>query len=89
MLVALVIQFHRNDHRDQAGDSPDQLLGEEGVRRTEAFTRHHGRSRKDHHQAHKNQQHGDGKQPAVDTHALRHGTFISPRSAEECLNFDC
>src|ERR1700752_1271710 len=74
MLVALVVDAHGDNHGAQSGHGPDQLLREKGVRRTEALASHHRRCGKDHYQSDKNQQHGDSKQPAVDTHALRHGT---------------
>ena len=82
MLVAAVVHAHGDHHGGKSGHGPDQLLRQKRVLRAEALARHHRRRRKHHHQPDKHQQHGDGKQPAVDTHALCHGKFISPRERE-------
>ena len=51
MLVAAVVHAHGDDHRDESGDRPDQLLRQERVGRAEALPRHDRRGRKHHHQA--------------------------------------
>src|ERR1700683_3834051 len=79
MPVPPVIHLHRQHHSDQPRPPPHQLLREKCVLRSEPFPRHHRRRRKHHHQPHKHQEQGHSEQPAVDTHALCHGSFISPR----------
>ena len=73
MLVAAVVHAHGDDHGDKSSNPTEQLLRQERIRRSKLFTGHHRRRREHHHQSDKDQQHGDGEQPAIDAHALCHG----------------
>ena len=81
---------HGGQHGDEACDGPGELPEREGVGRAETLFGHHCGGAEHHHQAEKNQQQGDGEQPAIDTDALRHGgILISPRRHGGMETFCC
>ncbi len=82
MLVAPVVQLHRDHHGDDSRSRPTDLAQQEKVAGPVALFRHDRGRAEYHHQTHKYQDQGDGKQPAIDANALCHGRFISPRSRE-------
>src|SRR4029077_15456398 len=82
MLIAPVVNLHRYHHGRDSPGRPSHLTQQKIVAGSVAFFRHDRGSAEYNHQSNKYQDQGDRKQPAIDTNALCHGRFISPRSSK-------
>src|SRR5450432_377520 len=73
MLIAPIVDLHRDDHGNDADGSPSHLPQQKEISGPIALFRHHSGCTEHHYQANKYQKQCYGKHPAVDTDTLSHG----------------